>query len=183
MSDIQNLIKMLQSNNPNMRYEACEELRVSHEPLPQDAIDALNSAMNDANPDVADAAQRALALHAPKLSPDVVKMEAHEENINEPPSNVNWLLVKLGSGAFISIIVTIVAGGYFERGCTNSNYMGNLFFIFIVSWVSWLGISSLVRGKSSFAHFGGMFLSLLVILVGAFPCITMIGFWIAPVCN
>ncbi|MBE0670365.1 MAG: hypothetical protein IH588_07240 [Anaerolineales bacterium] len=183
MSDIQNLIKMLHSNNPNMRYDACEELRVSHQPLPQEAIDALNSATNDSDPDVADAAQRALALHAPKLAPDVVKVEAQEETIDEPPSNVNWLLVKVGSGAFISIIATTVAAGYFERGCTNSNYFGNLFFIFIVTWISWLAVSSLVRGKSSSAHLGGMFLSLLVVLVGAFPCITMIGFWIAPVCN
>ncbi len=183
MSDIQSLIKMLQSNNPNKRYDACEELRVSQQPLPQEAIDALNSAMNDSNPDVADAAQRALALHAPKLAPDVVKIEAHEETIDEPQSKVNWLLIKAGTGTIISIIVTVVAGSYFERGCTNSNYMGNLFFIFIVTWISWMGISSLLRGKGSSVNFAGMLLSLLIILLGAFPCITLIGFWIAPVCN
>jgi len=183
MSDIRNLIEMLQSNNPNKRYDACEELRVSRQPLPQEAIDALNSAMNDSDPDVADAAQQALALHAPKLAPDLAKIEGPAEMIDVLPSNINWLLVKVASGAIISIIVTIVAAGYFERGCTNSNYMGNLFFIFIVAWISWLGISSLVRGKGSFANLGGMFLSLLVILVGAFPCISLIGFWIAPVCN
>jgi hypothetical protein len=183
MSEIQNLIEMLQSNNPNQRYDACEELRVSRQHLPQEAIDALNAAMNDSNPDVADAAQRALALHAPKLTPDVVKMENQEETIDKSPSNVNWLLVKVAGGSIISIIVRIVAASYFERGCTNSNYMGNLFFIFIVTWISWLGISSLVRGKGSFANLAGMFLSLLVILVGAFPCISLIGFWIAPVCN
>jgi len=64
MSDIQNLIKMLQSNNANKRYDACEELRVSRQPLPQEAIDALRSKINDPNSDVADAARRALALHA-----------------------------------------------------------------------------------------------------------------------
>ncbi len=183
MSDIQNHIKMLQSNNPNKRYDACEELRVSRQPLTQDAIDALNSAMHDSEPDVADAARRALALHAPKLAPDVVKIEEQEESKEEPPSNINWLLVKAGSGLIVSIIVTIVAAGYFERGCTNSNYIGNLFFIFFVAWISWLGISSLVRGKGSFANLGGMFLSFLAIGVGAFPCISLIGFWVAPVCN
>jgi hypothetical protein len=63
MSDIQSLIKMLQSDNPNKRYDACEELRVSPHPLPLEATEALNVAMNDANANVADAAWRALSLH------------------------------------------------------------------------------------------------------------------------
>jgi hypothetical protein len=66
MSDIQSLIQKLQNSNPNKRYDACEELRVMvlRQPLPQKAIDALNIAANDPDPDVADAAQRALALHS-----------------------------------------------------------------------------------------------------------------------
>ena len=66
MADIENLIQQLQDNNPNKRYDACEALRVMvlHQPLPQEAIDALNSATNDSNPDVVEAAQRALAFHA-----------------------------------------------------------------------------------------------------------------------
>ena len=106
-----------------------------------------------------------------------------EEAINEPQSHVNWLLIKMGSGAISSLIVTTIAAGYFERGCTNSNYMGNLFFIFIVSWIAWVGISSLVRGNSASSNLAGMLLSLLVILLGVSPCISLIGFWIAPVCN
>lgn len=183
MSDIQNLIKMLQSNNPMRRYDACEELRVSQQPLPQEAIEALNFATNDSNPEVADAAKKALAFHFSQLAPVIEKIVEQEETVDESRPNVNWLSVKAGSGVIISLIVTIVAAGYFEEGCTKSNYMGNLFFIFLVSWFSWLGISSLVRGQDSFANLGGMFLSLLVIIVGAFPCITLIGFWIAPVCN
>ena len=62
MSDIQGLIKMLQSNNHNKRYDACEELRVSPW-LPPEALEALSSVTNDANPDVADAARRAIDLH------------------------------------------------------------------------------------------------------------------------
>ena len=63
MSNFQHLIELLKSDNPNKRYDACEELRVSRQPLPQEAIDVLKSVTNDSNPDVADAAQRALALH------------------------------------------------------------------------------------------------------------------------
>jgi len=36
MSNIQSLIEMLQGDNPNKRYDACEELRVSPQPLPQE---------------------------------------------------------------------------------------------------------------------------------------------------
>jgi hypothetical protein len=64
MSDISHFIKMLQSQDHNRRYEACEELRVWNSPLPQQALDALQVATNDLHPDVADAAQRALALHS-----------------------------------------------------------------------------------------------------------------------
>lgn len=105
-----------------------------------------------------------------------------EEAINEPQSNINWRLIMIGSGAIVSLIVTTIAAGYFKRGCTNSNYMGNLFFIFTVSWIAWIGISSL-GGKGSSANLPGILLALFVILLGAFPCITLIGFWIAPVCN
>jgi len=62
MSDIQNLLKMLQSNNPNTRYDACEQLRVASS-IPEDALAALRNATHDANADVADAAARALAMH------------------------------------------------------------------------------------------------------------------------
>lgn len=75
MYDIQSLINMLQSNDPDKRYDACEQLRVSRPPLPQNAIDALQLVTSDANSDVADAAQRALALHASRSNVDVIKNE------------------------------------------------------------------------------------------------------------
>ena len=62
MSDIQHPIELLKNNNPNTRYNACEELRVARQSLPQEAIDALRFATNDSNPEVADAAQRDPAL-------------------------------------------------------------------------------------------------------------------------
>ena len=72
MSDIQHLIELLKSDNPDRRYDACEQLRVSRQPLSDHAIDALSTATNDPNPDVADAARRALALHAPQVKLDAV---------------------------------------------------------------------------------------------------------------
>ncbi len=66
MSDTQRIIELLKSDNPVQRYNACEELMVSRQPLPQGVIDALNSLTKDSNPDVAGAAQRVLALHTGK---------------------------------------------------------------------------------------------------------------------
>src|SRR6185295_59706 len=63
MPDIPQLIKMLQDSNHNKRQKACEELQVWRQPLPQEAIEALHVATGDSDPDVADAAKRALALH------------------------------------------------------------------------------------------------------------------------
>lgn len=63
MTDVFQLITMLQNKDHNKRYEACEELRTSQSPLPQEALDALAIAKNDKNPDVADAARRALEFH------------------------------------------------------------------------------------------------------------------------
>ncbi len=68
MSDVQRLIIMLQSKNSNERYDACEELRVSSL-LPPEALEALRSVTNDTNPDVADAARRAIELHSPTSFP------------------------------------------------------------------------------------------------------------------
>lgn len=62
MTDIQKWILQLQSDNPNKRYEACEELRVTPS-ITDEALDALHEASNDPNALVADAAQRAIRVH------------------------------------------------------------------------------------------------------------------------
>ena len=80
MSDIQNLIRLLQSNDHNKRYDACELLRVSPS-LPSEALDALRIATNDENPDVVDAAQRALAFHDPQLKPDIVDEKENDKAV------------------------------------------------------------------------------------------------------
>jgi hypothetical protein len=60
---IQSLVKMLQSDNHNTRYDACEQLRMLPS-LPLEALDALRSTINDDNLGVADAARRAIEHHS-----------------------------------------------------------------------------------------------------------------------
>ena len=71
MPDISELIAMLESPIANKRYDACEELRVMPR-IPQDAKAALQGAMKDPDPLVADAATRALQLHAGPPAPSDV---------------------------------------------------------------------------------------------------------------
>jgi len=105
MSDIQHLIKMLQSDNHNKRYDACEELRVLPS-LPPEALEALRLATNDPNPSVADAAQRAIAIHTPQLTPEeeveVVEQERDETN-NKTVKN--WPLIGLLMGIFPGLVL------------------------------------------------------------------------------
>ena len=85
MSDIQSLIKMLQSDNHNKRCDACEELRVLPS-LPPEALEALRLATNDPNPSVAAAAQWALALHDRKLEPESIETEHSKKQQTENKS-------------------------------------------------------------------------------------------------
>lgn len=180
--NIEKLIEMLNNPKATIRYEACEYLRVAPL-LTADAIKALDHIRSDPDPDVAEAAQRALAAHAPSVEPDAASIQAQKEAIDEPQSKAKWTRIEVALGGIVALLVTAAAGSYFRSGCTISNYSGNLFFIFIVTWGIWLGISSAFRGKDSSGNLVGMFFSLLVIVLGAIPCIAVVGFWIAPVCN
>ena len=99
MSDIQALIELLKSDDPNKRYDACEELKVRRHPLPQEAMDALHTAAHDPNPEVADAAQRALAIHAPQQKIDVAvekemgKLETNNRNVIPLKKFLLWSMV------------------------------------------------------------------------------------------
>jgi hypothetical protein len=62
MSNIDRFLEMLQSNDPNQRYDACEQLRIASS-IPEEALNALRKVTQDSNLDVANAARRALALH------------------------------------------------------------------------------------------------------------------------
>jgi hypothetical protein len=118
MSDIQSLIKMLQSKDHNKRYDACELLRVSPS-LPLEAIDALRLTINDENPDVADAARRAIELHSIKVEEnDSNKQNQFERLPLEQPQNWNSKLFLFGGVFFlmsacgyIAVIVGMVPGG------------------------------------------------------------------------
>ena len=107
MSDIKHLIELLRSENPNKRYDACEELRISRQPLPPEAIDALNIAINDTNPDVADAAQRALAMHMPQLNSigKNINTALQDQKAIEPPLT-NWRAIKIGM--LIGLVPTVL---------------------------------------------------------------------------
>lgn len=63
MADFPKLIADLNSKRPSTRYDACEELRVATA-IPDDAINALRTATSDPDPSVAEAASRAMAIHA-----------------------------------------------------------------------------------------------------------------------
>lgn len=62
MPDIQHITQLLKSDNPVNRINACEDLMALRQPLPPETIDALKSLTNDSHPDVADIAQRVLAI-------------------------------------------------------------------------------------------------------------------------
>lgn len=116
MPDIQHLIELLKSDNPNKQYDACEQLRVSPAPLPQEAIDALRLATKDTDPDVADAAQRALALHAPPLTPDIL-LEKKQEQPSETLLNESRAITKRKTTILwigLAIVLLVVLWGLWE---------------------------------------------------------------------
>lgn len=89
----------LQSENPNKRFEACEELRVAPS-ITDEALDALRELRNDPNDDVADAAQRALAMHINlEITHDQPQKIDSKELSGEHQSLTNyilWLLIIFG---------------------------------------------------------------------------------------
>jgi hypothetical protein len=95
MSDIQGSIKMLQSNNPIKRYDACQELRLSRQPLPQEAIIALNIATKDSNSDVADASQQGLGIQS----------QFDEQEQNEPTTTKEELWAIVPTAGLLIVII------------------------------------------------------------------------------
>jgi hypothetical protein len=67
MTDIQQLVRLLQSDQPEVRCYACEQLMVLPV-LNQDAIDALKFATHDVNATVARSAKHAIELHQSDVS-------------------------------------------------------------------------------------------------------------------
>jgi hypothetical protein len=86
MNKIEKTIGNLNSSNKNTRYEACEELSTAGS-LPESAIIALESATNDPDPLVADAARRALAIHKPSPPTEEPLSFSRDLPLQEPPRN------------------------------------------------------------------------------------------------
>ncbi len=63
MDRVSRLIEQLHSPNKDRRYDACEWLRVAPD-LPQAALDALEQASHDPDPEVAEVAGEAIAAHS-----------------------------------------------------------------------------------------------------------------------
>lgn len=160
MNRIEIYVSNLTSPNKNTRYDACEMLRVE-DGLPEYAIAALEVATKDPDPDVADAAQRALTTH--KI-PSPIIMEEIKKQPSVYPKWFNWVYVffALITTIFLfvmpmqlwAIVLTICLVGMFcilsilgiyYIGLSMSRNEGQkgsviaiiFFVIFIVYWIAW----------------------------------------------
>jgi hypothetical protein len=88
---IEKLVKKLQSQNSNDRYEACEYLRVAPQ-ITDEAILALKNALNDSNPNVVEAAQRALEIHLPQEQ-TTPKNNMATSSVSGMPGNIKLIEV------------------------------------------------------------------------------------------
>jgi len=126
MQHIQHLIKMLKSDNQNERLVACKELMDARHPLPKEAIDALNSATNDSNSEVAGAAQQALAFHAQVEKEQIVKNEGEKLAVANTvkywpligllagliPGSIFFLLTREGPGLEVVNVICVGPAGF-----------------------------------------------------------------------
>lgn len=135
MPNISYLIKMLQNEDHNKRYEACEELRVSKIPLPQEALNALAIAKNDKNPDVAEAALRALEFHRPnalEITPPPTNSETILPDANPAPKAVQDAQAthKIVSTVYVLLTSLILI----------MNCWGLMFGLAVVGWQAVIGL-------------------------------------------
>ena len=100
-SEMQSLIEMLQSSDPDQRYEAGKQLRVSPSISPN-ALDALRLAAQDENPDVANIAQQAI------LENQIKQLELHKTLLEKSVPNSTMIVVTIASfGIFFSCVIGI----------------------------------------------------------------------------
>jgi formylglycine-generating enzyme required for sulfatase activity len=108
MDEIEKYVQMLDSPKASVRYDACESLRVAPS-LDDAAKAALERASDDPDPDVRDAAQRALIVHRPAPPPPSEIEPPH-------PEIEGWLLEgkKFGSraGAYIVDLIALNAANW-----------------------------------------------------------------------
>ena len=107
MNQIEKFINNLKSPNKNIRYEACEELRVV-DSLPESAIAALEAATQDPDPLVADAARRALATHKPSPPMDESSMPGQGSLIQQTLARNRASLISLVAGILSVFFVCLI---------------------------------------------------------------------------
>jgi len=170
MSDIQSLMELLKSGNPNQRYDACEQLRVARQPLSQDAIDELSLATSDSNLDVADAARRALALHAPQLKLDaVLERETEGQATTDTVAATRTRDIMIGFFGWVLFHnIYFLIGIQFDFFASNVGFLILPFAIalllIIITKKVWIGVGSAIAILSSavlWMSFGFPFLAFL----------------------
>ena len=119
MTDIQKWLLQLQSDNPNKRYEACEELRVAPS-ITDEALAALRKVTSDPNTGVAEAAQRALDVHTIQLN----QFMPSEDAFVRPQYTAKEKLIYFGAsfviGFLIAPIINLLMGDIFNKTLTMS---------------------------------------------------------------
>ena len=142
---IEKLITMLQSPRSGTRYEACEYLRIAPAITPE-AIIALQNALNDSDADVAEAAQRALAVQLPpEPSREAPSQQTSPLNRIDPLNRIEILTTILSGFAFLALGVLVFFVGYLPRfGNSPCGPIGIL--LFGGGWVGLFPLAFLIGG-------------------------------------
>lgn len=158
----------LRSPNKNKRYEACEQLRVAPH-LPQEAIRALEQVSDDLDPDVADAARRALLAH---LQDKTVFIGAPSRDAEEAPvqsagpaTDYQVMLKEIRSWGFWSLawgVLHLIASGIFSApwgllllvvGFGSLYFRTASMFIIYAVTLAWAALSNLMAGAGGWTVF------------------------------
>lgn len=106
-AEMQSLIEMLQSSDPDQRYKAYERIRVLPSVSP-DALNALESATKDGNPDVAYIAQLAI------LEYQIKRFENYKKQLEKPVSKSTRIVFPIVAFFIIfSCVISIAGAGTF----------------------------------------------------------------------
>ena len=138
MTNIEKLLINLESTNANIRYEACEELRVA-KAISKQANDALEKATNDPDPLVADAAQRALLIHNPP-TPASQEIQELERSIGGTKTTDEIEIAKNPKDvAKLSYVVGVITGILYTFNNAGSGWQldgGFLIFSFLFLFIN-----------------------------------------------
>jgi hypothetical protein len=96
---MQRIIERLQSEDPNHRYEACEQLRKLSS-ISLNALDALKLTAQDENPDVANISQQAI------LEFQIKKLDSYKIRLEKSVPNSTTIMIAIV--AFISFFTCVI---------------------------------------------------------------------------